>query len=450
MSSESMRGSRRGGRFLGASLGLTLVAWAGLTEAAEGPAAEAPAASGSPAVTVEAVQKTVTGLSTDVKKLKGVKVSGYVQGRYELDDSSGEGVSSKDGKTSSVKNGFGIRRARIKASLAGNEWSEATVEVDAVPKGVTVKDVTASITEPWSPAKIQLTAGQFKVPFGWDNPRSTTEAEFPEPPLMVRSFFPGERERGLRLTAKYKFVSLVLGAYNGNGTEDTGTKYKYTSWTDKNGDGEQSEDELTTKTSDALNFGAGDRDHRKDFSARLGAELGPVTLGVSYYAGQWGTIPDGQVLATVSSSGSISYLGTSTLTYIPKTRLGVDAQLALALLGDKAKTQLRAELIQGHGLFEKEKQADVDALGFAASLVQGLGPNFALIARVDQLDPDTSAEATDDSTLTLEPGLLFFPSEQVKVTASYQIIQDFDATDDAGAKVDKANNHLTLQVQGKF
>lgn len=427
------------------TFGLAVSLLASVAEGAEGSADTT-----SPNAAVEAVQKTVTTLSADVKKLKGVKVSGYVQGRYEQNDSSAEGVSSKDGKTSSVKNGFGIRRARIKASLAGNEWSEASVEVDAVPKGVTVKDVTASVIEPWTPAKIQLTVGQFKVPFGFDNPRSTAESEFPEPPLLIRSFFPGERERGLRLTAKYSVVSLVLGAYNGNGTEDTGTKYKYTSWTDKNGDGLQSDDELSSKTSDALNFGAGDRDHQKDFSARLGAELGPVTLGLSYYYGQWGTIPDGQVLATVSSSGSVSYSGTDTLTYIPKTRLGLDAQLNLAVLGDKAKTTLRAEAITGHGLFEKEKQADVDAFGFAVTFVQGLGSRFAVIARVDQFDPDTAAESTEDTTLTLEPGVLFFPSDGLKLTATYQVIQDFEKTDDGGAKVDKANNLLTLQLQGRF
>jgi len=396
---------------------------------------------------LQAMTEPFEAVQSDVKKLKGLKLSGYVQARYEMNQSSKGGVSSKDGVAADTKNQFLIRRGRLKATYTGTPWSEVVLQIDATGRGVVLRDAEVSLLEPLTPFGFKFTLGQTKLPFGFEIPQSSSDREMPERSLMVRQFFPGERDRGIKVAGSFGVVRLALGLFNGNGIEDTGTKFVYREAVDTNADGEIKEG---TKTSASLNFGNTDRDHWKDFGGRLGVDLGMITGGLSLYQGTWGYLPAEQVVLVEDADGVKTYEGTNDLTALAKTRLGADVQLYLGLIPALGGTGLRAEVIQGHGIYSGSTQSDKDARGWSATLVQSIGTKLAVAARVDQFDPDLDSEATEDTTMALEPALLLYPTEAVKLTLAYQIVNDFLDKNDDDTRIDKANNQLTLQLQGKF
>ncbi|MFM7200362.1 MAG: porin [Myxococcota bacterium] len=390
------------------------------------------------------LKKQLTTLKEDVSKLKGLKLSGFIQARAELNQSSKDGLSS-DGRTAANKDQFYVRRGRLKGTYTGIQGAEVVLQIDATGRGLSLIDAEASVLSPWKQVPGKLTLGQTKVPFGYEIFQSSNERELPERSLVVNRFFPGVRDRGVKLSTSVGPVRLALGAFNGNGIEDNATTTLYQ--TDKNADGVIGEGEEAFATTAAFNFANVDRDKSKDFAGRVGVEFGPVTAGVSGYVGQWGVI--GSLIATKNEdTGVLSYSGTGDLTYLSKTRFGADAQLNLTLLESLGASTLRAEYILGHGLFYSDKQLDVDGQGWYVTLVQGLGPIFSVAFRADQFDPDTAKE--ENETLTLEPAVLVALNKAAKLTVSYQLVTDFDDKDDAGNKIDKANNQLTVQLQGRF
>lgn len=399
------------------------------------------------------VEEQVKTIQEDVSKLKGVKVNGFVQTRFELSQLSKNGVMATDGVTPANKDFFSIRRGRIRASYTGSKWFEAAVHIDAVPTGVTLYDTTVSITEPWSPAHFKFTLGQFVPTFGYEL------GSFPEPnreqlerPAVVEAFFPALRDRGISISSKFLFFELSLALVNGNGVADNNTKYTYPTWDDKDADGVQDADELvtdtssgtvTTTTTSAINFGTADRDRKKDFVARLGFNYKDRTgLGVSLYQGKWGKLSN-----IVKDKATGTYLGVDDLEYIDKTRLGFDLRAGYSVpklgLG-----QVRAEYLQGHGIFSGGKELDVDARGFSVLFVQNIGKRVAISTRLDQIDPNLDAD--DDTTLAVEPVVMFLPHPNIKLSAHYRIIKDHEDISDTGELIDKKNNTFVLQLMGKF
>ena len=61
--------------------------------------------------------------------------------------------------------------------------------------------------------------GQFKVPFGYEVLQSSADREMPERARVIRALFPGERDRGARLTARYEWFSFMGALVNGNFTQ---------------------------------------------------------------------------------------------------------------------------------------------------------------------------------------------------------------------------------------
>lgn len=387
-------------------------------------------------------------LQGDVKKLKGLKVSGYVQARYEQNEASKAGVSASGSPGNTDQ--FYIRRGRVKVNYTGVRFTEVVLQLNATGRGLSLKDAEVTFKAPLKGFKLEVTAGQTKIPFGFEILQSSSARELPERAKMVTTLFPGERDRGLKLRAEWRFLNAQLGVFNGNGTEDTATKLTYRVPEDSNGDGALDATELeaaSIQTGATLNFANNDRDAFKDVAGRLGLDLpltqkGKLTAGLSGYFGSWG-VPD---QGYVDLEGEV--VDTNLVTVLPKNRLGADFQLKYALLESLGATELRGELVMGSGIFEKEKQLDVPVQGFSATFVQALGKQLALAARVDHFDADTESEQSE--TTSIEPALLYSPTEAIKLTLAYQLVQDFEGTDDAGNKIDKANNRLMLQFQGKF
>lgn len=395
--------------------------------ATEPMAAPAPAAPAEPAAPTPAeLADRLTGLeskldgleeahaATDasVGSLKRIKLSGYVQGRYEWHEASHDGLTS-DGKSAANADRFLVRRARLKAAYTGKN-AEYVLQIDATGDGVTLKDAEATFVDTWTPFKIKLTVGQFKVPFGYELVQSSSDREMPERSGIVKAYFDGERDRGLRLTARYGWLRLAAALINGNGVKDTSV-YQGT----------------------AL-YGTQDPNQFKDFVGRLGVDFGGVVGGVSGYFGR-GPMATNVTAATSTDPAAVTY------DYMRRTRLGADLQgyLDVPEVGGLA---LKGEVIWGsetaidwHGV-GSDPGKNVRKLGFIVTAVQNLGDHVGIVVRYDQLDPNTAKDK--DQVYTLGGGGLLHVSNNLKATLVYQHPME------EGAKVE--NDILYAQLQAKF
>ena len=91
-----------------------------------------------------------------------------------------DSVSGVDCRTSPTNlDRFSVRRGRLKATYAG-ENAEYMLQIDATGDGVVLKDAEATFVDTWTPFNFRLTAGQFKVPFGYEVLQSSADREMPE------------------------------------------------------------------------------------------------------------------------------------------------------------------------------------------------------------------------------------------------------------------------------
>lgn len=438
---------------LGLGLGLALaVGGATSAQAAEEATADLQKSVDAVKGDVKTLQTDVKSLQGDVKKLKGLKISGFVQAQVETNDASKEGVKNTDLSPANLFQ-FSVRRGRLKAAYTGVQNTEVSLEIDATGKGVSVKEAQATWRLPIDALNVSLTAGQFKVPFGFEIPYSSSARELPEVSSILSNLFPGEYDRGVKLAVNWQFLNLQVGLFNGNGTEDTGTFVYYKKPTDENADGVVDPSELdaveATNTRGALNFSNNDRDSFKDIVGRVGIDYklgdkGAVAAGASGYFGSWATFDQ----AYLDYEGNLQ--NTNAFTQHVKNRVGVDLEARYKLVESLGTTEVRGEYITGTGLYVKNTEKQVPVAGYSATLLQGLTSNAQLAFRVDFFDKNADPESTEDEVTAIEPALLLFPTEALRLTASYQIVNDFDDKDDAGNKIDKANNRLLLRLQGKF
>src|SRR5678815_2110724 len=163
------------------------------------------------------MDETLGGVKATVDSLSKIKVSGYVQGRLELHEFSAAGVDANNKPT--IYDRFYVRRGRLKVVYAGHN-AEYMLQIDATGDGVVLKDAEASFVDTWTPFNFKLTAGQFKVPFGYEVLQSSGDREMPERSRFIRQFFPNERDRGVRLQASREWFRFSGAVVNGNFIQD--------------------------------------------------------------------------------------------------------------------------------------------------------------------------------------------------------------------------------------
>jgi hypothetical protein len=392
------------------------------TGAPAGPVAPTAAqAQGDLASKVESLEAKLGGLEeaqaatdTALNSLKKTRLSGYVQGRYEHYETSADGLK-RDGKTPANGDRFLVRRGRLKA-IYGGQNAEYLLQIDATGDGVTLKDAEATFIDTWTPLNVRITVGQFKVPFGYELLQSSADREMPERSAITRAYFDGERDRGLRLTARYEFLRLAVAIINGNGVKDTSV-YKGT----------------------AL-YGTQDPNQFKDIAGRLGVDFGDVVGGISGYFGR------GPMATNVAAGATSSDPPTITYDYMRRTRLGADLQTYLDVPG-LGGLALKGELIWGsEAAIDNWAGAPSDAsknvrkLGWIVTAVQNVGNSFGVALRLDQIDPNTAKD--QDKVTTLGGGVMFYPSINLKASLVYQHPME------EGAKVD--DDSLVAQLQARF
>ncbi|HXU81870.1 MAG TPA: porin, partial [Polyangia bacterium] len=260
---------------------------------------------------LEGMEESSAATNATVDALKKIKVSGYIQGRYEWHDSAAAGFDATAAKNSR----FLVRRGRLKTVYQGH-FSEYMLQIDATPDGVTLKDAEASLVldetvfpspTPW---ELKLTLGQFKAPFGYEVIQSSGDREMPERTLMIRTFFPGERDRGVRLGFKYGVLRFAGAIINGNVFPA-----------------------LAAENKNPI-VGSIDTSSYKDVLGRLGADLGFLVIGASGYFGH--------TIASTAASG----MTPASYTRYSRVRVGGDAQ-AYVDVPAVGGLVLRAEVIYG-------------------------------------------------------------------------------------------------------
>jgi len=177
---------------------------------------------------IESIKDNVESNATEIKKLKKFKISGYIQGQFEVGE---EFASTKVGNPTGYDNKrdgksgnffrFGIRRGRIKFSWE-DTFAQACFQMDLTEKGVTMKDVYFKVSEPLLKVA-SLTAGIFYRPFGDEISYSSSRRESPERTVLCQKLFPDERDLGVMVTlsgpkgSKIEGLKLDAGAFCGNG-----------------------------------------------------------------------------------------------------------------------------------------------------------------------------------------------------------------------------------------
>jgi len=338
---------------------------------------EEPAASEEPvpseiAGKLDAFGEAFTELKNVVDVLNRMKLSGYIQAQYVQDDSSVNALT--NATTTRNRDQFSVRRGRIKFTYQAASTARFVIQPDITTSGVVLKDGYVELTEPWTSWKNTLTAGQFNWPFGFEIMYSSSAREMPERSRVIRTLFPGERDRGAMLTGRGLGERLGYWAAIVNGTG----------------------------TSQSFDF-----NKRKDFVGRLQYTAGPLDIGGSVYRGR-------DLVVTSSRPTGVEF---------DKARQGIDFQLITPIPGLGA----RGEYITG-----KERGADVE--GWYAYLIQNLGTRHQFVVRADDYDPNTdvSDSSATRSVLTLGGSYIFHwdANSKMMLTWEHPETEDVDVDDD--------------------
>jgi len=418
------------------------------TSAAPTPATEA-AAPATPALdqrlsAVESklagTEETVGAMQASVDGFKKLKISGYVQGRYEYHQDAVDGT-----LRPKSENRFYVRHGYLGARYEGKN-AEFFMQIDGNSNdGLVLKDAEASFVDTWTPLHLKLTLGQFKLPFGYEILQSDADRELPERSQVISNtsvgLFPGDRDRGLRLQASYEMLRLSVALVNGAsfGQKDPA-----------NGFG------VVQNGYDPNGF--------KTVVGRVGVDLGSLVGGFSW---MWGRTLDTKFGLPDVTDGSktAGKLLPDTYTYFAQTRLGADVQgyVDVPTLGGLA--------VKGEVIWARKTNLDYaytpansclnsQSIGWMVTVVQNFGQYLGLALRLDQFDPllastvDSKCYATEtqtdavkardkDKLTRLGAALLVHGSQNIKFTLSYE-----HPWEQTGSKI--SNDIVTAQLQARF
>lgn len=328
------------------------------------------------AARVEALTESLTENRNTTDLLSKMKLSGYIQAQYVNDERS---LNELNGANTRNFDQFSIRRGRVKFTYQFLPTSRFVLQPDVTTSGVSLKDGYVEFTEPWTTWKHTLTAGQFNWPFGYEIMYSSSQREVPERSRVIRTLFPGERDRGVMLSGLglNERFSYRVAIVNGTGTAQ-----------------------------------AFDANKRKDIVGRVGYSFGAFDLGASVYRGE-------DLVATSTNARGIEF---------DKERAGVDFQWATPVPG----LGIRGEYITGKqapasGTTRSESQ---DVRGWYFYAIQNIGTRHQVVVRADEYDADTNID--NNAVRTINPTYIFHWDSHSKVMFSYEFIknQSNDPDDD--------------------
>ncbi|HEX9916267.1 MAG TPA: porin [candidate division Zixibacteria bacterium] len=371
---------------------------------------------------LDGISENISTLNSDVGILKYIKVTGYIQARYEYNDSSKYGANLN-------ANNFYIRRGRIKLTVQPGTSSKYVIYFDASKNTVSLKEAYIELYKAVQQSNFTLTFGQFNWPFGYEIEYSSSKRDFPERSLAENNLFKGERDRGANLTlALPKYLQLNLGIFQGYGIENS-------------------------------TFAWADPTKPKDVIARAKTKLGMLDFGVSGYWGKNHTSGSAAVAGTTTwydADGDAVVDPGEIKTTAPKAavlareddkiRYGADAQLYLDFL-PIGGTGIRAEYYQAKDYNSSAKKV-ANEKGWYLWLSQSITNKFGAATRYDYWNPNTDTNVKNDATGTLSLAMHYFWDSYVRITAAYDIPHKLkDNSIFSKYSGDVKDNRFTLQFQ---
>lgn len=376
---------------------------------------------------VAALSEQVLAIQSEADKRRRFKFSGYVQARWESSEQKSDSVrvtGSPPVVTPANTERFLVRRARIKLTYDSSPLSQAVIMFDGSSSGSSINarllDAYVTLFDPWTALhQHSLTAGQMNVPFGYEIERSSAAREMLERSRAENVLFPGERDRGVKLTSLWTpRLETVLGMFNGGQIGDA-------------------------------NFPTTDPTRAKDLLARVRYMQGTVDGGLSFMSGEAVTPLTGADVRTT------------------RRRFGLDGQVYYQLPAAGGGT-LRGELYAGHDVNADSVRAltvaaggdagtlirpgadrdhfATDVLGWYVMWVQNWGDWWQFAARYDIYDPNTDLD--HDQYERWGFALHYFHDGWTRLTAAYDIPRTERLV---GTRWDDPHDNLfTLQLQLRF
>jgi len=350
-----------------------------------------------------------------------IELGGFIQGQFIANEASGDGVDAQGRPENTDR--FEVRRARLKLTYSADP-AEAVLHIDALPSGLRVLEAEVSGKLNWQgDAYTKLTAGLFRIPFGWELQESTSRHPFPERSLWANRLFPGVRDVGARVSGAAWDEALIyqVAIQNGNPIGDSV-------------------------------FPGLDPNGFKDVTARVGTHVGVLRAGVSGLVGE-GYLPpaedDAETADGDETHGPIDYsrwaAGADVVLALdvpPLGELGLYAEAVYAKNLDRSSARnLPAIVFEDDGGIEAAsgEVEDRNQLGWYVGALQHLGELFAAGARFDYFDRDVVSEDDQLTALTLVAHA--YPADPMRLTLSYEFRFEQPAVDD---------NQLWLRAQVKY
>jgi hypothetical protein len=398
---------------------------------------------------VEGLNETLSATNATLGPIAKLKFSGYVQGRYEWRDDSVSGVDNSGRVTNFDR--WLVRRGRLKATYAG-ENAEYMLQIDATGDGVALRDAEATFVDTWTPLGLRLTVGQFKVPFGYEVLQSSSDREMPERSRVIRALFPGERDRGARLTARWEWLRFMGALVNGNFTNDS-------------------------------IYGSFDQNRYMTTYLRAGGDFGFLVFNLSFTFGEnlpTSVNPTTLTITDTNMDGVIQATEVMRPVYTMRRfgiwRLGADAQFYFDIPG-VGGLAVKGEAILSQDTnrsFREQTTADpcrdMKGFGWILTASQNIGDYLGLAVRFDQWNPNRDVNgdamcmaardrANDDTISTLGIAPLLYISGNLKLTAAYEHVWRSQLYYGVGSMVGSttvtpaqsiASDYFTLQLQARF
>ena len=404
----------------------------------------------------DTLQKTLDNILSDLKVMKRLKVSGYIQAQAQFADSMGIASFAGGNFNANTDKRFSVRRGRIKF-VYDNSLSQYVLQFDVTERGMGIKDAYVRFTDPWAKS-IHATIGVFDRPFGFEIGYSSSSRESPERGRMSQIIFPRERELGAMLTFqmpkewKMNFLKIDAGLFNGSGPT-------------------------------AVDF-----DYQKDFIGRIRidkvskSEKFKYGFGVSYYDGGWRQGTSKVYSMDQDSGGTMAFLldrDTANFGAISKRNyMGADIQFSYDF--PFGLTTLRAEYIQGSqpgsssSLASPAVQPTTDNYdrnfdGAYFYFIQDIfQTKHQLVVKYDWFDPNTDVSGdnigksafpatsymktgrADFKYTTIGIGWIYRWDSNLKIIAYYDMVTNETSKNVALMGKDLSDNVFTLRFQYKF
>ncbi|MEO8516333.1 MAG: hypothetical protein ABI426_06295 [Flavobacterium sp.] len=389
-------------------------------------------------------------IESDLAKLTKIKVSGYIQGQYEMYDfQDDKGPVAGSSAAAPVTNSFYLRRARIKFTYETLDGVKFVLQPDLAFDKVSVKDAFVVLNDRWTHT-YSLTVGQFNR-LSYEVEFSSSVREFLERTRMTSILYPSERDLGAKLEANfdtnYRFpLKLQLAVFNGNFGEGTAANQVR--------DVDSNKDVMARAT----------------YSFQMPSKGLGIDVGAHGYFGSTKVLPQ-PVTTPVTPPAVFSDVNNNPFTpavgaTLKKDWYGFETQIYYDFLGG---TSLKAEYITGtisgstnpmetYSAYAANKVREFS--GFYIAFMKNIGKSNQAIIRFDQYDPNTKlsgfdvTRADDLKYNTWNFGWQYFYDENVKIVLGYNMPlnekSDKVGGDFASAHKDRKDNTFSIRLQAKF